>query len=120
MTPTTLTTFSHVALTLSPPSLYSPTTIILDPSISPRLPFPLKRGLAHSLARAGVVFEIIYRGITKQDEPGVGGNTAGQRRRNWIAGAREIVRACGAKGVILSSGASKEGEMRAPEDLINL
>ncbi|ORY47188.1 RNase P subunit p30-domain-containing protein [Leucosporidium creatinivorum] len=119
VTPTSLTSFSHVALSLSPPSPFAPTLITLDPSLSPRLPFPLKRGLVNTLQRAGVVFEIILRGMTKQDEPGAAGGAA-SRRRNWIAGAREVVRATGGKGVVISSGAVKAGEMRGTEDLINL
>ncbi|GAA5968624.1 hypothetical protein JCM11641_007704 [Rhodosporidiobolus odoratus] len=120
VTPTSLTSFSHVALSLSPPSAFSPTLIILDPSLSPRLPFPLKRGLISSLSRAGVRFELILRGVTRQDEPGEQPGEAGKRRRNWIAGAREVVRATEGKGVVISSGAHKAGEMRGSEDLINL
>ncbi|GAA5920265.1 hypothetical protein JCM5296_004594, partial [Sporobolomyces johnsonii] len=37
-----------------------------------------------------------------------------------IAGAREVVRATGGKGVVISSGAVRAGEMRASEDLVNL
>lgn len=57
--------------------------------------------------------------MTKQDDPGVAAGS-GNRRRNWIAGAKEIVRATGGVGVIISSGAVKAGEMRAAEDMINL
>ncbi|GAA5824734.1 hypothetical protein JCM11251_005319 [Rhodosporidiobolus azoricus] len=120
VTPTTLTSFSHVALSLSPPSPFAPTLITLDPSLSPRLPFPLKRGLISSLARAGVGFELILRGVTRADEAGEQPGETGRRRRNWIAGAREVVRATEGKGVVVSSGAHKAGEMRGSEDLINL
>ncbi|BGP19511.1 hypothetical protein JCM10213_006331 [Rhodosporidiobolus nylandii] len=120
VSPTSLTSFSHVALSLSPPSAFSPTLITLDPSTSPRLPFPLKRGLISSLSRAGVGFELILRGVTRQDEPGEQPGEAGRRRRNWIAGAREVVRATEGKGVVVSSGAHRAGEMRGSEDLINL
>lgn len=73
----------------------------------------------NSLLRAGVVFEIILRGMIRQDDPGgIGG--AGTRRRNWISGAREIVRATGGKSVVISSGALTAGEMRASEDIVNL
>ncbi|GAA5853253.1 hypothetical protein JCM8547_000256 [Rhodosporidiobolus lusitaniae] len=120
VSPTTLTSFSHVALSLSPPSTFSPTLVTLDPSLSPRLPFPLKRGLISSLSRAGVGFELILRGVTRQDEVGEQPGEAGRRRRNWIAGAREVVRATEGKGVVVSSGAVRPGEMRGTEDLINL
>ncbi|GAA5937206.1 hypothetical protein JCM1841_002326 [Sporobolomyces salmonicolor] len=120
LTPTTLTSFSHTALSLSPPSAFSPTLVTLDPSLHPRLPFPLKRGLISSLSRAGVGFELVLRGVTRQDEAGEQAGEAGRRRRNWIAGAREVVRATAGKGVVISSGAVRAGEMRASEDLINL
>ena len=116
--PTSLAAFSHTCLSLSPPSLYSPTLITFDPSLSPRLPFPLKRGLVNTMLRAGMMFEIVVRGVVRQDD-GAGGG-AGNRRRNWIAGAREIVRATGGKSVVISSGAEKAGEMRGWEDLVNL
>lgn len=120
VSPTNLSSFSHVALSLSAPSPFAPTLITLDPSISPRLPFPLKRGLISSLSRAGVGFELLLRGVTRLDLPGEQPGEAGKRRRNWIAGAREVVRATQGKGVVLSSGAVKPGEMRGTEDLINL
>lgn len=120
VSPTNLSSFSHVALSLSAPSPFAPTLITLDPSISPRLPFPLKRGLISSLSRAGVGFELLLRGVTRLDLPGEQPGEAGKRRRNWIAGAREVVRATQGKGVVLSSGAAKPGEMRGTEDLINL
>ncbi|GAA5962904.1 hypothetical protein JCM3765_005914 [Sporobolomyces pararoseus] len=118
--PTSFTSFSHVALSLSPPSAHSPTLITLDPSNSPRLPFPLKRGLISTLSRSGVSFEIVFRGITKQDLDTEGGDSSGKRRRNWISGAREIVRATEGKGIVLISGAKNSNEMRGPQDLINL
>lgn len=41
-------------------------------------------------------------------------------RRNLIAGAREVVRVCNGKGIILSSGALRAMELRGPEDMANL
>ncbi|BGP27171.1 RNase P subunit p30 family protein [Rhodotorula toruloides] len=120
VSPTNLTSFSHVALSLSPPTPFAPTLITLDPSISPRLPFPLKRGMISSLARSGVCFELILRGVTRLDQEGEQPGDSGKRRRNWIAGAREVVRATEGKGVVVSSGAVRAGEMRGTEDLINL
>lgn len=67
-----------------------------------------------------MLFEIVTTGILRQEEQGATPGAAGTRRRNWIAGAREIVRATGGKGVVISSGAVKAGEMRGSEDLINL
>jgi len=64
------------------------------------------------------MIEILTRGLVRQDEAGEGG--AGQRRRNWISGAREIVRACGGQSIVVSSGAITPGELRGTEDLINL
>ncbi|KAI5480526.1 RNase P subunit p30 family protein [Pseudohyphozyma bogoriensis] len=112
-----LPVFSHLALSVCPPSPFAPTLVTFDPSLSPRLPFQLKRGLVNSLLRAGVMFEIVLRGMVKQDDA-IGG--AGSRRRNWIAGAREIVRATGGRNVVLSSGAETAGEMRGSEDIVNL
>ena len=119
VTPTSFTSFSHVALALSPPSPFSPTIISLDPSLSARLPFPLKRGPINSLLRAGLCFELVLRGMVRQDDPGQPGGAA-LRRRNWISGAREVVRATGGKGIIISSGAVSAEEMRASQDIVNL
>ncbi|SCZ95072.1 BZ3500_MvSof-1268-A1-R1_Chr11-3g03584 [Microbotryum saponariae] len=118
--PTTLTSFSHVSLSLSASSPYAPSLITLDPSLSPRLPFPLKRGLIHTLQRSGLKIEIVYRGITCADEAGASNYASSTRRRNWISGAREIVRAMGGGGVVLSSWAKGKGEMRGVKDMINL
>ncbi|KWU43433.1 PHP domain-like protein [Rhodotorula sp. JG-1b] len=120
VSPLTLSSFSHIALSVAPPSPFAPTLITLDPSLSPRLPFPLKRGMISTLARTGVGFELVLRGVTRLDQPGEQPGEAGKRRRNWIAGAREVVRATEGKGVVISSGAVKAGEMRGTEDLINL
>ncbi|BGP34864.1 RNA-binding RNA processing protein rpp1 [Rhodotorula toruloides] len=120
VSPMNLSSFSHVALSISPPTPFAPTLITLDPSISPRLPFPLKRGMISSLARSGVCFELILRGVTRLDQEGEQPGDSGKRRRNWIAGAREVVRATEGKGVVVSSGAVRAGEMRGTEDLINL
>ncbi|SGZ02221.1 BQ5605_C033g11196 [Microbotryum silenes-dioicae] len=89
-------------------------------SLSPRLPFPLKRGLIHTLQRSGLKVEIVYRGITCADEAGASNHASSTRRRNWISGAREIVRAMGGGGVVLSSWAKGKGEMRGVKDMINL
>ncbi|KAG0663208.1 hypothetical protein C6P46_002797 [Rhodotorula mucilaginosa] len=120
VSPLTLSSFSHIALSVAPPSPFAPTLITLDPSLSPRLPFPLKRGMISTLARTGVGFELVLRGVTRLDQPGEQPGEAGKRRRNWIAGAREVVRATEGKGVVISSGAVRAGEMRGTEDLINL
>ncbi|KAM0755250.1 hypothetical protein T439DRAFT_322291 [Meredithblackwellia eburnea MCA 4105] len=110
LTPTTL---SYISLTLSPPSAFSPSLLSVDPSLSPRLPFVLKRGLVHTLLRSGVKVELVMRGLVEQGE-------AGTRRRNWFNGAKEVVRAFGGENVVLSSLARREAEMRAPEDWVNL
>lgn len=120
VSPLSLSSFSHIALSVAPPSPFAPTLITLDPSLSPRLPFPLKRGMISTLARTGVGFELVLRGVTRLDQPGEQPGEAGKRRRNWIAGAREVVRATEGKGVVISSGAVRAGEMRGTEDLINL
>ncbi|SCV73572.1 BQ2448_7498 [Microbotryum intermedium] len=117
--PTTLTSFSHVSLSLSASSPFAPSLITLDPSLQPRLPFPFKRGLVHTLQRSGLKIEIVYRGITCADECS-GLSQATMRRRNWISGAREIVRVMGGEGVVLSSWARQVGEMRGVKDMINL
>lgn len=77
----------------------------------------------NQLITNGCIVEIVYRGVFAQDaacvEIGGGGLSASTRRRNWINGAREVVRASGGK-VMITSGAKVAGEMRGTEDLINL
>lgn len=46
-----------------------------------------------------------------------GGNVG---RRNVVAGGKEVVRVTKGKGVIVSSGAARWNEMRAPDDVANL
>ncbi|KAK4052638.1 RNA-binding RNA processing protein rpp1 [Microbotryomycetes sp. JL221] len=118
VSPTSTSAFSHVSLSLSPPSTFSPTLISLDPSGSNRLPFQFKRGFVNTCQRNGVMFELTYRGLVKQDDNTT--TTMPTSRRNWIAGARELVRATGGKGIVLSSGALDSCEQRGTQDLINL
>jgi len=56
----------------------------------------------------------------RQDQEGESGGECGKRRRNWISGAREVVRATEGKGVVITSGAIRAEEMRGSQDLINL
>jgi ribonuclease P/MRP protein subunit RPP1 len=119
--PTTIGSFSHTCLSLSPPSVFAPSLVTFDPSLSARLPFLLKRGPVNTAQRAGLQFRIDWRGITRLDDPGdAAGGGGGVRRRNWTAGAREIVRATGGVGVVMCSMAREPGELRAPADMINL
>lgn len=132
--PNSLGALSHTALSLAPPSAFSPSLLVLDAAKSPKPPFPLKRGLVGQLTRAGMRVEISYRAMlsagdfaprgnstnSSGGESGLYSDNVGERRRFWIGHAREIVRIAGAENVVLCSGARKPAEMRAPVDMANL
>ncbi|OBZ77330.1 hypothetical protein A0H81_01669 [Grifola frondosa] len=87
--------------------------------------------LAQLRKRPGVVF---LRRLTivldEESEKGFGlttGNAAlftpeggAAAKRNWWAAAREVVRVTKGKGVLVSSGATNESDLRAPRDVANL
>lgn len=110
--PTTANTFSLACLTHTQPSPTTAHIISIDAaSASPQLPFRLKLSLVRTAVRNGGVFEISYAGALASDD---------SARRNWWAGAREIVRATKGKGLLLTGGGQGIAELRAPLDAINL
>lgn len=77
--------------------------------------YPLKHKTLGTAKARGIKFEICYAGAT--------GAGATESRRNVIAGAAAMIRALrGAKtgGVVISSGARRAAELRAPFDVVNL
>lgn len=110
--PTTANTFSLACLTHTQPSPTTAHVISIDAtSAGPQLPFRLKPSLVRTAVRNGGVFEISYSGALASDD---------STRRNWWAGAREIVRATKGKGLLLTGGGQGIAELRAPLDAINL
>ncbi|CAL1710538.1 unnamed protein product [Somion occarium] len=123
LTPTTATTFSLACLTHTQPSNLT-THIISLPLTLPRLPFNLKHTLIRSAIKNGAVFEITYAGaLGGEADPslGVAGTESGSSaKRNWWAAAREVIRVTKGKGIIVSSGAMNQADLRAPRDVGNL
>ncbi|VDB92369.1 unnamed protein product [Peniophora sp. CBMAI 1063] len=92
--------------------------ILSIPLTSSRLPYRLKHTAVRTALRNGAVFEISYAGALGTDEEGNSGGAS--TRRNWWACAREVARATKGRGLIVSSGAYGEAELRAPRDVGNL
>lgn len=118
--PTTEAAFSYATLTHTLPS---PLTahIISIPLTLPRLPFRMKHTMVRTALRNGAVFEINYTGaLGVEDIAGSSGGGGASAKRNWWAAATEVVRVTKGKGIILSSGALGEAELRAPKDVGNL
>ncbi|ETW75508.1 RNase P subunit P30, partial [Heterobasidion irregulare TC 32-1] len=112
--PTTETTFSLACLMHTAPS--SLTAHILSlPLTLPRLPFRMKHKVVRAALRNGAVFEINYTGALGGAEETDGGGGTGAKR-NWWAGAREVVRVTR----VVSGGVTGELELRAPRDVGNL
>ncbi|KAF8503221.1 PHP domain-like protein [Hysterangium stoloniferum] len=107
--PTTTNSFSQACLTHSLPSQQT-AHIISMPVTFPRLPFHLKHTQVRSALKNGSVFEIDYSGAVGAES----------ERRNWWGGSRELVRVTKGKGILLSSGANDDRELRAPLDAANL
>jgi ribonuclease P/MRP protein subunit RPP1 len=72
----------------------------------------------------GCVFEICYGGALGEaslTDSGGGGDGGGpSTKRNWWAGAREVVRATKGKGIVVSGGVSADVNLRSPRDVGNL
>lgn len=79
----------------------------------------MKHKVVRAALRNGAVFEINYTGALGGAEETDGGEGAGAKR-NWWAGAREVVRVTKGKGVVVSGGVTGELELRAPRDVGNL
>lgn len=122
--PTTAGSFSLACLTHTQPSALTAHIIAL-PLTLPRLPFNLKHTLVRTAVKNGAVFEISYAGaLGGEPDPAMGAMAAGEGgsggKRNWWAAAREIVRVTKAKGIIVTSGAASQTNLRAPKDVGNL
>lgn len=119
--PTTTTTFSLACLSHTTPSNVTAHIISL-PLTLPRLPFNLKHTQVRTALKNGAVFELPYAGAL-----GAEGDTAGHAseggnaaKRNWWAGAREVVRVTKGKGLIVTGGVVNPADLRAPRDIGNL
>ncbi|KAI0319990.1 RNase P subunit p30-domain-containing protein [Amylostereum chailletii] len=116
--PTTEASFAYASLTHTAPSPLCAHILAL-PLTLPRLPFRMKHTVVRTALRNGAVFEINYAGALGADE-GADAGGGGAAKRNWWAAATEVVRVTKGKGVVLSSGAAAEAELRAPRDVGNL
>ena len=109
MQPTSQNTLQNACLTLSQPSALA-VHIISLPLTEPRLPFRMKHTLVRTAVKNGAVFELTYAGaLAGEDE-----------RRNWWAAARELTRVTKGKGIVVTSSAEAEMNLRAPRDVQNL
>lgn len=112
--------FSLLCLSLSELKPGSIDIITIDLSVSPRLPFFLKRSTVNAAIANGVVFEICYSKVVNKGDAAVGEEGLSKARRNIISGARDILRVTNGKNVIFSSGATDILGLRGPNDVINL
>ncbi|EPQ51647.1 PHP domain-like protein [Gloeophyllum trabeum ATCC 11539] len=113
LSPTTGGSFTLACLTHTLPSPLT-THIISLPLSLPRLPFHLKHTVVRTAIKNGAVFEVNYAGALGVEDGGEAG------KRNWWAGARELVRVVKGKGVLVSGGVSNDWDLRAPRDVGNL
>lgn len=100
--PTTEKSFTAACLTIQDVPLIS-----LD--LSSRLPFPLRRKSVAVAVSRGMRFEIAYAQLF-----------SAARRANFIGNVMSLIRATGGKGLVVSSGAGRAVELRAPRDVVNL
>ncbi|THH32209.1 hypothetical protein EUX98_g1992 [Antrodiella citrinella] len=122
--PTTSGSFSLACLTHTLPSPLTAHIISL-PLTLPRLAFNLKHTLVRTALKNGAIFEIAYAGsLGGEHDPSLGASAAGESgasgKRNWWAGAREVVRVTKGKGIIVTSGAVNQVNLRSPKDVGNL
>ncbi|KAL1743233.1 RNase P subunit p30-domain-containing protein [Schizophyllum fasciatum] len=124
LVPTTLATFNLACLTHSQPS---PLTahIIHVPSTLPRVPFYMKHTPVRTALKNGAVFELTYVGALggRNDESLVDAGAAENgpnAKKNWWSAARELARVTKGKGILVSSGACSDADLRAPRDVGNL
>ena len=107
--------FNHACINLSAPGPSGIDVVSIDFAAQNRLPFQLKRTPILKAIGDGVVFEIAYSAAMRTN-----GEVVKDARKNLLAGARELIRVTGGKGVIFSSDARQFLELRAPADLQNL
>lgn len=100
--PTSEKSFTAACLTIQDVPLIS-----LD--LSSRLPFPLRRKPIAVAVSRGLKFEVSYAQLF-----------SAARRANFIGNVMSLIRATGGKGLVISSGAGRAVELRAPRDVINL
>ncbi|KAJ8481553.1 hypothetical protein ONZ45_g15281 [Pleurotus djamor] len=122
--PTTFNAFSLACLTHSLPSALT-AHIITIPLTLPRLPFRMKHTLVRTALKNGAVFEIPYVGALggENDAALINADAAmndASAKRNWWASAKELCRVTKGKGLIVSSGAISEADLRAPRDIGNI
>jgi ribonuclease P/MRP protein subunit RPP1 len=73
----------------------------------------------------GAVFEICYVGSLGGEVPPIwvdarAAEAGAGAKKNWWAGAKELVRVTKGKGVLITSGANNATDLRAPKDVSNL
>ena len=118
--PTTSATLSLACLTLTTPSALT-VHIISLPLTLPRPPFNLKRTQVRATIKNGAVFEINYAGAMGGEvDAALGADTGASAKRNWWAGARELIRVTKGKGILVSGGVVNSIDLRAPRDVGNL
>lgn len=122
--PTSATTFSLACLTHSLPSQLTAHIISL-PLTLPRLPFRMKHTLIRTALKNGAVFEINYIGaLGGENDPCLVNADAAindsSAKRNWWAASRELCRVTKGKGILVSSGAVADADLRAPRDIGNM
>ncbi|KAL4257386.1 RNase P protein component 3 family protein [Pleurotus pulmonarius] len=122
--PTSATTFSLACLTHSLPSPLTAHIISL-PLTLPRLPFRMKHTLIRTALKNGAVFEINYIGaLGGENDPCLVTADAAindsSAKRNWWAASRELCRVTKGKGILVSSGAIADADLRAPRDIGNI
>lgn len=110
--PTGINSFNNACLNLTTPSPFAVYIISIDLASNPRLPFNLRRSTVGKAIKDGACFEICYGDALDSNSD--------FSRRNLIAGAKEIMRVTGGKGVILTSKVSTALHLRGPHDVINL
>jgi len=83
---------------------------LITMDLTQRMPFRLKPPLVKAALQRGLLFEVCYAGLLR----------GGGARRQLIGQATALVRAVGAKGVVLSGAAARATELRGALDVANL
>ncbi|KIY62251.1 PHP domain-like protein [Cylindrobasidium torrendii FP15055 ss-10] len=122
--PTTQATISLACLTHTLPSPLTAHIISIPLTLS-RLPYNIKHTLVRTALKNGAVFELTYVGaVGGENDPALVDAHAAENgpsaKRNWWGAAREVARVTKGKGIIVSSGANANLDLRAPDDVKNL
>lgn len=83
---------------------------LITVDLTQRLPFRLKPPLVKAALQRGLLFEVCYAGLLR----------GGAARRQLIGQATALVRAVGARGIVLSGAAARATELRGALDVANL